>query len=361
MGHTLAFRKATEAVKHLADPTPPWTDILTTARTLVGADAGTLMMFDNSEQLLMLEQVGIDRSAELEYRQHFYKEDTLARAAMARPAGIWLDSNRILPPKVMQSNAFHADYLPRCRIGQVLAFVIHKDAFQHAALSFQRLTPQDNAVELLSRGEVFLYLSAFLRELGQRRQACLARLEAIELTFACLNEATVLVTPKGLIWRLSPLAQEQLRAANMVSVDGASLTHTDPFIKQHLQQALMQATSTSTCTSITIPFAWGETYRLDISPAHASVKLGNENILFVRLRKHSAFNVPDAKDLCAHFHITPAEGRVLHALVAGHAPNELAYVFGVAERTVRNQIASLMQKMGCSRQSELVRLASLLQ
>ena len=189
----------------------------------------------------------------------------------------------------------------------------------------------------------------------------MVRLEAIELTFASLNEATLLVTQGGLIWRLSPLADELLRAAKMISSDEASITHTDPLILQRLQLALTRAISTGACTVVTIPLAWGEAYRLDISPAHASVKLVTENILFVRLCKHSAFKLPEVLELCAHFGITPAEGRVLLALVAGHAPNEIASVSGVAERTVRNQIASLMQKMGCSRQCELVRLGSLLQ
>jgi len=361
MGSTLAFRKAAEAVGHLADAAPPWPDILCTARDLVGADAGTLLMFDQSEQLLMLEQVGIDSAAEQEYRQHFYQEDTLAKVAMTRPAGIWLDSTQILPASVMQKNVFHADYLPRCRIGQILAFVLHKDGFQHTALSFQRTTLQADAVQRFSQGEVAAYLRAFRQALGRRRQACLVQIEAIELAFAGLNEATLLVTPAGLIWRQSALAQERLRAAKMISSDGASLTHADPATAQRLRFALAKAVATGVRANVTIPLAWGEAYCLDISPAHASLKLGNETILFIRLRKHSAFTLPEVEALCAHFGITPAEGRVLHALVAGHASGELACVSGVAERTVRNQIASLMQKMGCSRQSELVRLGSLLQ
>ena len=145
MGHTIAFRKAVEAVMHLTDPEPPWNDILSTACDLVGADASTLMMFDKSEQLLMLQQVGVDQAVEQEYRQHFYKEDTLAKAAKAGPAGVWWDSSKILPPSEMRKNAFHADYLPRSRIGQVLAFVVHNDEFEQSALSFQRVTSHAEA------------------------------------------------------------------------------------------------------------------------------------------------------------------------------------------------------------------------
>lgn len=361
MGRTIAFRKALEAVDHLAGPAPPWNDILTTARDLVGADAGTLIMFDKTQDLLMLQQVGIDQAVEQEYRQHFYAEDTVAKAAIGSPAGVWWDSRQILPSGVMEKNAFHADYLKRSRIGQILAYIVHNDEFQQAALSFQRITPQAGAALSLGEGEVADYMRTFTQALAQRRHASLLQLEAIESTFANFGEATFLVTRRGLIWRLSPLAKELLHAAKMVSSREAALTHADPAIAQRLHHALLQAANTGSCVAVTIPLAWGEAYRLDIGPAHASIKLGTENILFVRIRKNSAFVLPDIEELCTTFGITPAEGRVLLALVSGHAPNELASASGVAERTVRNQIASLMRKMGCNRQSELVRLGSLLQ
>ena len=361
MANTAAFRKAMEAIDRLADPAPPWNQILTTARELVGADAGTLLLFDKGQDLLMQHQVGIDPAVEQEYQQHFVAQDTIAKAAIARPAGIWWDSTQILPRREMEKNAFHADFLKRSRIGQIQAYIVHNDAFQLAALSFHRITPQAGAALAPGDGEVAAYMRAFTQGLVQRRHASLLQLEAIESTFASLGEATLLVTRTGLIWRLSPLAEQLLRAAKMLSGRTASLTHADPAVAQRLHHALLQAANSCSCVTVTIPFAWGEAYRLDIGPAHPSVKLGTENILFIRMRKNSAFVLPDIEALCATFSITPAEGRVLLALLSGHAPNELATVSGVAERTVRNQIAPLMRKMGCNRQSELVRLGSLLQ
>jgi DNA-binding NarL/FixJ family response regulator len=46
--------------------------------------------------------------------------------------------------------------------------------------------------------------------------------------------------------------------------------------------------------------------------------------------------------------------------VAGHSPTDIAAATGAAERTIRNQIASLMRKMSRTRQAELVRLGTLL-
>jgi DNA-binding CsgD family transcriptional regulator len=74
----------------------------------------------------------------------------------------------------------------------------------------------------------------------------------------------------------------------------------------------------------------------------------------------SVFSVPDVAQIKSFFSVTEAEARVLCALIQGHSPLEYAQLAGLAERTVRNHIASLMKKMCCSRQAELVRLGSLL-
>ena len=55
-----------------------------------------------------------------------------------------------------------------------------------------------------------------------------------------------------------------------------------------------------------------------------------------------------------------AEAAVLAGLAAGHSVEEVATLRQSSVLTVRKQVASLLSKMECSRQAELVRLASLL-
>ncbi|WP_404300136.1 helix-turn-helix transcriptional regulator [Alicycliphilus denitrificans] len=204
------------------------------------------------------------------------------------------------------------------------------------------------------------YTQALAHAFSQRRKAVHARLDAIEATLAGFGEASFLATRRGLVWRLSPLAAEWLRGAHMLCPRDGTLTHANPVVARRLRLALEQVAHTGRGATLAVPAGWGEALRLDIGPAHASLRLGSENTLFARLRRNSAFAQPDVEELCAHFGLPPAEGRVLAALVSGHAPNEYASVAGLAQHTVRNQIAALMRKMGCSRQSELVRLGALL-
>jgi DNA-binding CsgD family transcriptional regulator len=61
--------------------------------------------------------------------------------------------------------------------------------------------------------------------------------------------------------------------------------------------------------------------------------------------------------LCMAFRISPAEARVLGALVSGETLADHAQAHGVSIHTVRKQIANLRDKMGCTRQVDMVRQA----
>jgi DNA-binding CsgD family transcriptional regulator len=107
------------------------------------------------------------------------------------------------------------------------------------------------------------------------------------------------------------------------------------------------------------PTAWGEGPRFDFVSAPHTFRLATEPLLFVRVRKSSAFIVPGLEEVAVFFSLTPPEAGVLRALVSGHSPAEYAAAVTLSTNTARNHLASLMQKMSCSRQVELVRLGTL--
>ncbi|WP_404300135.1 hypothetical protein [Alicycliphilus denitrificans] len=98
MNNIVAFQRAMDALQQLAAPTPPWHDILATARDFIGADAGSFLMFGPDQDLWMLEQTGIDTAAEREYRDHFHALDPLVKPALDAPPGTWFDSLQLPPP-----------------------------------------------------------------------------------------------------------------------------------------------------------------------------------------------------------------------------------------------------------------------
>ena len=66
-----------------------------------------------------------------------------------------------------------------------------------------------------------------------------------------------------------------------------------------------------------------------------------------------------ASDLLAGlFDLTPAEARVARSLASGLTLEQIAKTHSVSINTARNQLASLFQKTGAQRQSQLVLLFS---
>ena len=64
-----------------------------------------------------------------------------------------------------------------------------------------------------------------------------------------------------------------------------------------------------------------------------------------------------AGGLAETFGLTPAEGRLLHALLQGPDLREAALRLGISGNTAKTQLRGLFDKMGCSRQADLIRIA----
>jgi DNA-binding CsgD family transcriptional regulator/PAS domain-containing protein len=360
MGSQTALKTAMEAVHHIQDPTPPWDEILTASRELVGSDGATLMLFDGQHELLLMHQRGVDESAEREYREFYHRHDALAEAAWQSQPGRWWDTVELQRMEGAERHPFFADYLPRHRMRQVMAYIILGDQYRHAAISFQRETRKDDAVDALTHGDVATYLRALTDAIVLRESKGNLQLETLEAMLSSLGEAAFLVGPNGRIQRCSAYAYEMLRQGKMLRPSERSLAHCRPDVTKMLRDALSSCSQQGKATSFAAPTTWGHGIRFDVMPAPASYRLSTEPVLLVRMHASSAFAVPGIEDLAAFFALTPAEAKVLAALISGHSSREYAQSTGVHETTVRNQIASLMRKMSCSRQAEVIRLGSLL-
>lgn len=95
-----------------------------------------------------------------------------------------------------------------------------------------------------------------------------------------------------------------------------------------------------------------------LSPAHGS-RLGHAAdrgaILFIS--DSEASNRPSADRLATVYALTAAEGRVASLAVAGHSVASVAEALGVSLNTAKYHLKSVFEKVGVSRQPELVRRA----
>ncbi|EHK66633.1 LuxR C-terminal-related transcriptional regulator [Achromobacter arsenitoxydans] len=358
--HRIALRRAIEAVDHITDPEPPWQDILCTARDLVGAESGTLIVFDARNKLLTLSAIGFSDACFSEYQEHYYSCDILEQDGRNAPAGTWLDTARMYDAAHLQRTEFYADYMAKHRMAQLLSLIIESNTVLHAAIGFQRASIDPKASDRLQSGDFARYFLALRSQLSQRERNQAIGWRSLESAFSEVQEALLLISRDSMVDKLSSLAVGYLDDAGGWTLHGRRLRHADPKVQRLFDAHCAAVARDGQMRSMATASGWGELFWVDISIAPQALSLIGGRMLLVRMRKKSAFAMPDIAKLQTVFSITHAEAAVLAGLAAGHSVEEVATLRHASVLTVRKQVASLLNKMECSRQSELVRLASLL-
>ena len=349
------LERAVAAVAHLADPEPPWAEILESGRQLVGADSATFMTFDG-KGALTLHQDHLDRLAERDYVEHFHVLDVGLKTAMTCPSGTWINTHDLIPPGVMAKTAYYADFMCRHRMRQIVCYVVRIDPVHRACFSFQREKIDLKARHQLDGPVIAEFARAVEAGLARRRELTLYRLAATEDVLCFYGEAACLVSGDGLICHASPRALAMFDGASTVRIRGGRIWHRKERVNDALYAALRQASTSGRLITVIIPDGLNGTFTLNLKRADASMRLGNEALVMARIKRSGGETV--SHDVMhAIFDLSPAEGCILDHLVAGSDAGEIALMAGVSLNTVRKHIVLLMEKTGAKRQSDLVRIA----
>ncbi len=94
--------------------------------------------------------------------------------------------------------------------------------------------------------------------------------------------------------------------------------------------------------------------QLDSLPFDESGKIAAEGHITLMIRDPNGRNPEQSKKLVKYFGLSGAESCVVGELVEGNSTDEIARKRGVSVVTIRNQLKSAQNKMGVTRQSELV-------
>lgn len=349
-----------DAARHLTDPAPPWLDIIATARDVVGADSAALLMFDGTGTLLHMSQVSVDPGAERAYREYYHALDHFAQTAIAASAGQWRDSSLLYTPTQLRTMEYYVDFMAKYRIAQVQAFLLDDSPNLRAGISFQRTAVASTTAKRLEHGALAAYFQTLRAGLMQRKEAQHRQLLNVEAALSALDEAVCLASANGSVIVSTELAARWF-AELKLTVRGGRLWHAVPNIREALLLRIATTHRTGQRQSIKVPTGNGATIAIDMAPAPRHLGMATETCVLLRMRREASHLLPDPEQLKVAFGITFAEARVLAALVAGQTAAQYATAAGVSVHTVRSQIATLMGKLQCSRQSQLVGRAIRLQ
>ncbi|WP_418126169.1 helix-turn-helix transcriptional regulator [Variovorax sp. 160MFSha2.1] len=352
------LRRGLEAVRYLGGPEPPWATILATANSLVGGDAAVLLVFDGG-RVVDVQKSGADDSAVRDYADHFHMEDVMTQPNVQKSEGIWLDTQRLLPTRARGRNSYYVDFMCRHRMRQLYSLILEDKPGRWTSLGFQRSTAWDGLSDLLNSEPVRTFSQSLQRAVQMRRAQAASWLATTDSAFDALEEASCLVHATGELVHASPLARCILDRGDSMYVVRGRIAMADARSDREFQMALHSSGHGGEVHRlIALGRRSGERIEIELVRANSALRVAAEELVFVRIRAHSAaLSAPPAQVLSAAFRITPAEARVLHALASGATASGYATHTGVSFHTVRKQIASMMLKMSCTRQVDLVRAA----
>lgn len=357
MTSAIGLNRALEAVRHLSDPTPPWDEILQCSRQVVGGDSASFILLDGNSELLTVQQCNVSTAALAEYTDHFYASDIVVPRALGTVEGTWLDTNELFSRASLERNSYYVDFMCRHRMRQMLTFIVEESPSRRGGLTIQREVPLDRARQRLESESVRTFTRALQTAVRNRRTEAQQLIDAADSTFRSLGEATCLVSPMGGVIRQSAFAQQLMWERASLRHRNGRLWHPRPEVRERLSAALRSVSALDGHLSISVAAEHGGACVLDIVRADRRLSIGNEPLVFVRLRFNDAVNHVSSGVLRASYGLTAAEERLLTALVAGQSPIEFARLQAISINTVRKQISILMEKMDCHRQVDLVRKA----
>jgi len=361
MNRNLALHRTLDAISHLGDPEPPWAALLQGMQQLIGGDSATLILIDSGGELLNFQQHDVSPAAERAYLEHFFAHDIVTPLTIGASPGSWFDTQELFSSSLLSKEAFYVDFMCPYRMRQLLTFIVEDSPQRRGGLTVQRSMPAGHARRHLESATVRRVDGALRRGLAQRDAMTRQWFDTAESAFDGFGEAICLATRHGTVLRASARARELLGQGHSLRLRANRLWHPDAEVQCALRVALAQAPQAREPIRLAIPDGRGGRDRLELVPAAPALSLGREALVFIRMRHDGARTPPSVDSLCSAFGITPAEARVLAALVAGQSPKQHAGAQGVSVHTVRSQLGSLMAKMGCTRQAELVRKGLLAQ
>jgi DNA-binding CsgD family transcriptional regulator len=208
-----------------------------------------------------------------------------------------------------------------------------------------------------------------------RRAVTIAKtLELHKVDAAVLAEAVdalaasvILVGDEGHIVRANASARAFLASGEIVRTDSGQLIAVDLSARARLRQAVADASKGDRglgSKGIAIPLAAGhdQPYVAHVLPltsgARHKARLAYSATVAVFIHRAALDGRTPIDALALHYRLTPAELRVLIAIVEVGGVPEVAPVLGISETTVKTHLRHLFEKTGASRQSDLVRIVA---
>jgi len=333
---------------------PVWTAAL--ERAVPFASLG--LVFYEEQPASVIASTTVDESIVGQYMTHFYQHDLVTqRLLRSRGFDLFVDDD-VIDDRHRTRSAFYTDYLGKMGLHRGLHAAPLRQDGQVAILGIHRTKAQGefarDQVRLFQR--LLPHLQRSLR-VHQRMQSAKAAQSAAAQACDQAGIGIVTVKANGRIHFSNALAEPYLRGRGL-TVSGGVIQGLKPDATRALHAAIADAVSPHGAVGqpVSLPLGpCGRKATIMVMPVRPGAHDCAEPMAMLILGKESAPSVEQGT-LRATYGFTPAEARLLAALIGGERLPDYAARSGISPTTAKTHLKSLFDKTGKRRQADLIRL-----
>ena len=306
-----------------------------------------------------------DPAYDISYAQHYARVNPWQQRAATAPPGATMLTDALIPPAEFKRTEFYNDWCRPQGLDLAIGLIVQKD--RSRSLSLNMLLPRatyerdPDAVGRMERLTPHLLRAA---QLDRQLREAEHRADAAEAAMAGLAMGLILTDAKARVRFIDATAQAIVAVADGLLLTHGTLRATLPAEGEQLHGLIANAVAGRRDSRV-VPGglmritrrSGAMAYEILVGPAPQSrLALGDLAVLFIR--DPAARPMATGERLRALYRITPAEARLLEALLTGNSLDEIAAQHAVSRETLRSQLRALFRKTGTSSQRELIRLCT---
>ncbi len=347
--------------------TQRWPEVATQIAGLLGSESGVIQVRAGGISTIALRAAtaNYDDAAQQAYVTHFYKHDPAVNGwhAIGRP-GIFV-GRELVDYAALQNSEFYVDHLRRIGVFYSLCAILRLDSDATLMLGIHRPIDRED-FEPEDRQRLALAAPHVLRALQTHRLLARAELHrrVAHEVLGALSVAAIAIDAGSRVVFANAVAERSLRAGDGLAVRQARLTTSDPRQEPALLEAVRRASQLSEgaiaqpAEMLSIRRARKRPLSVMVAPFCAGSWIGGlaRASAIVFANDPEGGRQPAAKALAGIYNLTPAETRLLDALLHGERMSEYAKRMGISVNTANTHLKQVFAKTETNRQAELMRL-----